>query len=69
MPSSWTSGWYIGCGEVLEDRADFFVPLHTQHFYENHPEIAKLLGLAPGYRFLLAGDQLDVWFDASLLSV
>ena len=54
-PKGVTSGWYIWCGEVWEDTPDFFfVPLHTQHFYENHPETAKLLGLTPGYRLLLA---------------
>jgi hypothetical protein len=68
-PAGETCGWYIWCGEVFGDTPDFFAPLHTRHFYEDHPEIAKLLGLAPGHRFLLAGDQLQVWFDASLLNV
>ena len=64
-----TNGWYIWCGEHYSDRADFFAPLHTCHVYEDLPEVAKLLGLPPGYRFLSAGDYLDVWFDASLLQV
>jgi hypothetical protein len=55
-----TSGWYIWCGENFSDAPDFFVPLHTYHLYEDYPEIAHLLGLPPGYRFLLAGDFLDV---------
>jgi hypothetical protein len=64
-----TSGWYIWCGEKFSDAPDFFVPLHTRHLYEEHSEIAHLLGLPPGYRFLLVGDFLDVWYDASLLNV
>jgi hypothetical protein len=64
-----TSGWYILCGQELSDAADFFDPLHTRHLYEEYPELVKLLGLPPGYRFLLAGDHLDVWYDASLLNV
>ena len=64
-----TTGWYIWCGEVLSDAPDFFAPLHTYHLYEEFPEIARLLGLSPGFRFLLAGDYLDVWYDASLLIV
>jgi hypothetical protein len=63
-----TSGWYIWCGQEFSDAADFFDPLHTRHLYEDYPELVKLLGLAPGYRFLLAGDHLDVWYDASLLN-
>ncbi len=67
-PEKETSGWYIWCGQEFSDAADFFAPLHTRHLYEDHPELVKLLGLAPGYRFLLAGDHLDVWYDASLLN-
>lgn len=62
-----TSGWYIWCGETFSDAPDFFTPLHTRHLYEDHSKIAHLLGLPPGYRFLLAGEFLDVWYDTSLL--
>jgi len=31
--------------------------------------VIRLLGLAPGWRFLLSGDYLDVWFDPALLTV
>ena len=48
---------------------DFFMPLHTAHVYERYPESIRLLGLAPGYRFILDANYLDVWFDASLLNV
>jgi hypothetical protein len=64
-----TSGWYIWCGETYSEAAEFFAPLHTYHIYEEYPEIGRLLGLPPGYRFLLAGDYLDVWYDESLLNV
>lgn len=64
-----TNGWYIWCGEEYSDAANFFAPLHAKHVYEDHPELIKLLGLPPGYRFLLAGDYLDIWYDPSLLNV
>jgi hypothetical protein len=64
-----TNGWYIWCGQEFSDAPDFFSPLHAKHLYDEYPELTKLLGLPPGYRFLLAGDYLDVWFDASLLNV
>jgi hypothetical protein len=67
LPEGDTSGWYIWCGEDFSDAEDFFAPLHTKHVYDDQPELTKLLGLAPGYRFLIAGDHLDVWYDAALL--
>ena len=64
-----TSGWYIWCGEEFLETENFFDPIHTAHLYDECPEIRELLGLPPGYRFLLAGDVLDVWYDASLLKI
>lgn len=64
-----TNGWYIWCGEEFSEAPDFFSPLHTRHVYENHPELTKLLGLAPGYRFLVAGEYVDIWFDPALLAI
>ena len=64
-----TSGWYIWCGEAFSEAADFFEPLHAAHIYERLPVISHLLGLPAGYRFLLAGDYLDVWYDEKLLNV
>jgi hypothetical protein len=64
-----TNGWYIWCGEYFSHDAEFFAPVHASHFYEEYPEIASLLGLPPGYRFLFAPNCLDVWFDESLLKV
>jgi hypothetical protein len=62
-----TSGWYIWCGEAFSEAPDFFASLHTSHIYEKYPELTKVMGMAPGYRFLLAHGYLDVWYDPSLL--
>lgn len=62
-----TTGWYLWCGETFSDAPDFFKPVHTLHIYEQYPEVAELLRLPPGYRFLKAGEYLDVWFDINLL--
>ena len=64
-----TNGWYIWCGENFSNDAEFFKPLHASHFYEDYPEIARFLGLPPGFRFLFTSNGLDVWFDESLLKV
>jgi hypothetical protein len=68
-PQGDTTGWYIWSGEELSMDIDFFVPIHTFHLNERCPKIIKYLGLGPGWRFLLAPDQEDVWFDAGLLNV
>lgn len=64
-----TNGWYIWCGEKLSSEPDFFSPLHTHHLAERCPEAIRFLGLPPGYRFLVAGEYIDVWFDPTLLEV
>lgn len=64
-----TSGWYVWAGEELSDSPDFFLPLHIEHLEEWCPQIRKYLGLAPGWRFLIAGDFEDVWFDSTLLEI
>lgn len=68
-PSGDTSGWYIWAGVELSDDEDFFQPLHVEHVEEWCPGIGKYLGLAPGWRFLIAPGHEDVWFDQSLLNV
>ncbi len=62
------TGWFIwaGRGEPLTD-ADFFKPLHVIHIKEWCPEIIPYLGLPPGWRFLIAPNHEDVWFDENLL--
>jgi len=62
-----SNGWFIWQGEVLSNSDDFFRPLHTAHLDELCPVVVKYLGLPPGWRFLIAGDHEDVWFDPSLL--
>ncbi len=68
-PTGESSGWYIWCGESFSEAADFFEPRCTQHFYDERHELIRLLGLAPGWRFLKAGDYLDVWYDPTLLTI
>ena len=66
-PEGDTTGLYIWAGEELSDDPGFFKPLHVEHLSEWCPEIQKYLGLPPGWRFLIAGDYEDVWYDESLL--
>jgi hypothetical protein len=68
-PAGDTSGWYVWAGEELSADADFFQPLHIKHLDKWCPRIEKYLGLAPGWRFLVADDYEDVWFDPQLLNV
>ena len=67
LPSGDAAGWYIWSGEKFSEAPDFFVPLHAKHVRQRYPEVARYLGLAPGWRFLIAPGQEDVWFDANLL--
>jgi hypothetical protein len=66
-PEGDTCGWYIWCGEEFSEDPRFFAPLCAKHFYEDYPEAAHFLGLPPGYRFLIAGNYVDVWIDPTLL--
>jgi len=68
-PNGDTNGWYIWGGKELSTHPDFFSPLHMQHVLNRRPEVVKYLGLPPGYRFLVAGNYVDVWFDPKLLGV
>ena len=67
-PDDGTSGWFIWAGEEYSDAQDFFKPLHIEHLNDWNPIIAKYLGLAPGWRFLITDSYEDVWFDESLLA-
>lgn len=64
-----TSGWYLWAGEELSADPEFFQPVHIEHLSEMRPEVLKYLALPPGWRFLIAGDYEDVWYDESLLNV
>lgn len=61
-----TCGWYIWCGEEMSQEADFFKPLHVSHINKYLPEIEQYLALPSGYRFLIADDYEDVWYDSLL---
>jgi hypothetical protein len=67
-PTMGTTGWYLWCGQKTSEAKDFYQPTHTEHLYQDYPVVAKLLGLPAGYRFLVAGDQFDIWFDPALLN-
>ena len=68
-PDGDTTGWYSWAGEKMSDSSDFFKPLHVEHLDTWCPQIKKYLGLGPGWRFLIADDYEDVWFDESLLRI
>ena len=65
-PSGDTSGWYLWTGE-RSDAADFFVPLHPEHFIARVPGLVAELPAPPGTRFIIAPGHRDVWFDETLL--
>lgn len=67
-PEGDTTGWYIWAGDELSIDPEFFKPLHVEHLPDWCPEVQKYLGLPPGWRFLIAGDYEDVWYDESLLT-
>ena len=66
-PAADICGWYIWAGEEFSTDDDFFKPVHLEHLQDWCPSAVPYLGLAPGWRFLIAPGHEDVWFDASLL--
>jgi hypothetical protein len=60
------NGWYLWYGEYSTSES-FFSPVHVKHLFPNHALVIQLLGLPPGYRFLMAENHLDIWYDPSLL--
>lgn len=67
LPSGDTSGWYIWAGGEIPDDDRFFEPMHIEHMAELCPNLMRYLGLPPGWRFQVAPDHEDVWFDPTLL--
>jgi len=64
-----TCGWYIWAGEGdPPSDPDFFLPLHVSHLASWCPAAIPYLGLPPGWRFLVADGQEDVWSDPALLT-
>jgi hypothetical protein len=68
-PQGDTCGWYLWAGEVMPAADDAFFPVHSAHLHELAPEALSYLGLPPGWRFLLTGHYVDVWYDSALLDV
>lgn len=66
-PNGDTTGWYIWAGKELSQDDDFFHPLHISHLSSWCPQVLPYLYLPPGWRFLIAPDYQDVWFDRNLL--
>lgn len=61
-----TTGWYIWAGQELSNDPDFFVPLHVEHLPTWCPSVIPYLLLPVGWRFLIAPDYEDVWYDSQL---
>src|SRR5437667_11039406 len=64
-----SSGWYLRAGKEIDEAEDFFKPLHLYHLLERCPGLVKYLALPAGWRFLVARDYEDVWFDPKLLDL
>jgi hypothetical protein len=69
QPTNETTGWYIWAGEVLSNEPSFFSPIHVSHVDEYCPVVKKYLGLAPGWRFLIAENYVDVWYDKTVADI
>ncbi len=67
-PEGQSCGWYIWTGD-WSDAADFFSPVHVHHAADLYPDVLSYLALPPGWRFLIAPDYEDVWFDSALLEI
>jgi hypothetical protein len=67
LATATTTGWYIWAGEN-SGANDFFRAVHSAHLDFWCPDAVPYLGLPPGWRFLIAPNYEDVWFDESLLS-
>ena len=63
------TGWFLWAGEAFSEDPEWFKPLCVEHLPEWCAAVQPYLGLAPGWRFLIAGDYEDVWFDETLLDV
>ncbi len=62
-PEGGTCGWYIWAGGEASQDPDFFQPLHVAHVAEWTALVEPYLALPPGWRFLVAPDHEDVWFE------
>lgn len=62
-----STGWYLWAGRDLSSDPNFIEPLHVEHLVELCPLALLYLQLPPGWRFLVAPDVEDIWFDEALL--
>jgi hypothetical protein len=69
-PESGSSGWFIWAGGEI-DQADgsFFEPMHVSHLPTTYAVVIPYLALPPGWRFQIAPNHEDVWFDEGLLAI
>lgn len=63
------TGWFIWAGKDLSRDPDFFKSIHVSHLADRSPVLLPYLGLAPGWRFLVAVGYEDVWYDGTLLNI
>jgi hypothetical protein len=68
-PEGGTCGWYIWAGESFSTDPNDWNALHVSHLAVRCADALPYLGLAPGWRFLIAPGYEDVWYDESLLKV
>jgi len=68
-PEGDSSGWYVWAGEALSLDPDFFEPHLISQVSELLAPVLPYLALPPGWRFVLAEDHEDVWYDPELLQV
>ena len=68
-PAAGTCGWYLWAGGEMSQAEDYFQPMHAQHLIAKCPQVIPYLGLPAGWRFLVAGEYEDVWFDEKLLEI
>jgi hypothetical protein len=68
-PEGGTSGWYVWAGDALSLDPDFFQSHRVSQVSELLPPIVPYLALPPGWRFVLAENHEDVWYDPELLQV
>jgi hypothetical protein len=61
-------GWYIWRGGEPSPADDYFQPMHVEHLEGECCKALEFLALPPGWRFLTAEGQVDVWYDPALLS-
>lgn len=66
-PAGRSCGWCIGAGNDFSSAAYYFEPRHVEHLGPVGRWVRPYLELPPGWRFLIAPDYEDVWFDARLL--